>query len=71
MTIYEKTNTTISEILTMMIIKPDYIFINSKKYNISSLENLNHWREFFKRNDKIVKTMKYFDKVNVLTIETK
>jgi hypothetical protein len=70
-TIYEKTNTTITEVLEGMIINPIAIFVNGKQYNTTDKAHLQNWIGYFKRNNKIVKSMRYIDRMNVLEIITK
>ena len=75
-TIYEKTNTTVKEVLRGMIIKPSYIIIknaskirkiNLKKYREIKMEDL---KNFYLYNPTYVKNMWYNPHTDILTIET-
>lgn len=75
MTIYEKTNTTVSEVLKAMIIRPKYIQLIgntiNKTYNVETNENLNHYREYFTRKNTLVTNLDYNKATKILKIFVK
>lgn len=75
-TIYEKTKTTIKEVLKSMIIKPAHIIIKTE--NKTKKINLKKYREikmkdlinYYTYNITFVKNMWYNKHTDILTIET-
>ena len=62
-TIYEKTNTTVSEVLKSMIILPKSVKVIGvempKTYKINSKDDLNTLTEYFVRKNKMVRNLQY------------
>jgi hypothetical protein len=75
MTICEKTNVTVAEVLGGMVIKPKYVELiknNTRKvYNIENTENLNHYKAYFIRNNAPIVTMNYNNATKILKIFAK
>lgn len=75
MTIYERTNTTVSGVLRAMIIRPKYIQLIgntiNKTYNVGTSENLNHYREYFIRKNALVTNLNYNEATKILKIFVK
>lgn len=74
--IYERTNTSVKEVLRGMIIKPAHIHIKStnkiKKYNLKKHREvrMEELKNFYLYNPEYVKNMSYNRHTDILTIET-
>ena len=68
-TIYERTRTTVSEVLRSMIIRPKYIQINNKKYCYEI--NKDYLQGHYDRKITFVKNLEYNPSTQILVIEVK
>lgn len=68
-TIYERTRTTVSEVLRSMIIRPKYIQINNKKYGYEI--NKDYLQGHYDRKITFVKNLKYDASTQILVITVK
>ena len=72
MTIYERANLTIADVLKAMIIRPKTIQIlndtTNKVYNVEKDINLNHYKEYFTRNNALVVNLDYNEATQILKI---